>query len=525
MELVKEQIQMERKKGTASRQITFDEPYNLPETLPDIYTFILSRGEIRLDECKAGQGQVMVRGVVKFRALYRTDQNEWKISSLEGEIPFQEELKVDGTTEFDMVSAVPVLEDLTLQIIHSRKLNIRALMELAVTVSERCDAELPVGFDDEKNLEILREKKDFLKLIYNGKESCHIREEIRIPSNKPNIRQIIWQQTQIFGIETRVSDGELDIQGEIQLFLVYGSEENGSLQWFVSKIPYQCSFEIPEAKISAIPWISVRTQNLVCSMQNDDDGEARILLLEADLPADVRLYEEQPVNLVQDAYLPDKTLTLGRKNRQLSRLHMKNEAICRVNETIKIQNADSEIMQICAGFGSAEVDQKELTDAGVLVEGAVNIQLLYLTENDNMPIEASEEVLPFRHLIELPYIEDREEKAAVELQYSLDALSFLMKSNREVEVQALVKLQILASIPQQMEVIDEVSESPLPENEWNAAASAVVLTLSDTDTLWNIAKRYHTTVSNITQINHLEDQKPAPGKRILLLKRLPESAE
>lgn len=518
MELVKEQIQMEMKKGTAFTQVTFDEAYNLPDYLPDIYSAILSRGEVRLDETRAGKGHVMIRGSVKFKVLYRTDQTDWKIGSLEGEIPFQETLAVDDMDEFDMVRVDTELEDLSIQIINSRKLNIRALLELKVTVSERYDVNLPVSIEEEDDVEMLRSEQEYLKIRYQGKEQCHVREEIRIPSNKPNIRQLLWQQAQMFGTETRLSDGVMLIQGEIQVFVTYVGEEVGNLQWFVTKIPWQCSFDIPEADIDAIPYVSVRTQNLACSVANDEDGESRVLLVDADILADVRIYEEQDITILQDAYALDRQLLLDTHSQSLTKLHRKNESRCRVNETIRIQNPDSDILQICAGFGEVGIDRKDLTADGMMIDGAVRIQLLYLTNNDNTPIEAVEDVIPFHHVIEIPGVEDTDE---IELQNSLDALSFLMKSGREVEVQAVVNLQILAILPERTEVIDSVREDVIAADEIRSSASIVGVTVSPTDTLWQIAKQYHTTVEQIIRINQLESDQAIPGSHLLLIKHIP----
>src|SRR5699024_7152308 len=98
---------------------------------------VLTSQEVRLDEVKSGAGHVLVRGAICVRVLYRTDQNEWKISSMDGEIPFQETLAMDQMNEFDTVRVEPFLEDLTVRINHSRKLNVRALLELEAAVSQR----------------------------------------------------------------------------------------------------------------------------------------------------------------------------------------------------------------------------------------------------------------------------------------------------------------------------------------------------------------------------------------------------
>lgn len=521
MELVKAQVQMERKKGTASAQATFDEVYNLPDYLPDLFSVILTSQDVRLDEIRPGTGQILVRGAIRFRVLYRTDQNDWKISSLEGEIPFQETLVMEQLDEFDMVSVEPVLEDLSVRINNSRKLNIRALLELKASAGERYDVELPASLETEKQPEIMKENLEFLELKYHGNEQCHIREELHIPSNKPNIGQILWQQAQFFGMETRITPGEVVIQGNIQVFLVYAGEESSGIQWFVEKVPYRCVFDIPEADSSLIPYVSVRPQNLGCSSGNDGDGEPRIILTEADLRADICLYGERSQELISDTYALDCRLVLDKEDVSLMTLRMKNESQCRVNETMKIQNPDQDILQICAGFGDAEIDHREITEDGILVEGAVRVQLLYLTSSDNAPVHGMEEVIPFKYIIEIPGI-TREDQ--IELRHSLEVLSFLMKNGREVEVQAVISFQALVTNPLNMEVIQNIHREDLKIEELNIQPSIVGLTLTPEDSLWKIAKKYHTTIEKIKKTNQLENDNVTQGMKILLIKQLPQRA-
>ena len=165
MELKTEALYMEEKKGPAITQVTFDETYHLPDYLPDFFSVILSRGDVRLDESKCGNGHIMVRGVLQFRVLYRTGQGEWKISSLEGEYPFQETLMLEEAGEFDMPQTEVFLEDLTVRMINARKLNIQALLEIHCTARTRLELQIPVGMEQEESCEHLYRKKEFLELI------------------------------------------------------------------------------------------------------------------------------------------------------------------------------------------------------------------------------------------------------------------------------------------------------------------------------------------------------------------------
>ena len=53
-----------------------------------------------------------------------------KISCLKGEIPFQEKLNMDGVQEYDVIQASGEIEDLTIGVIHSRKISVRAVILL-----------------------------------------------------------------------------------------------------------------------------------------------------------------------------------------------------------------------------------------------------------------------------------------------------------------------------------------------------------------------------------------------------------
>ena len=285
----------------------------LPDYLPDFFSVILSRGQIRMDETKCSQGHVQVQGTLQFRVLYRTGQNEWNICSLEGEIPFHEMMTLDEAKEFDMAQTEAILEDLTVRMINARKLNIRALVEIKVWARERVELNIPVAIDSEYPLEELHNTEVYLELCYRGTERWKLKEEVRLPSNKPNIRQLLWQQHQLLGREIRANQGNVQVQGEIQIFLLYLGMEEDRLQWLELRVPYQYELDVAEAESDMIPCVSGQEPVMICRVQEDTDGEERMLLLEADTPVELRLYREVKREQLVDAYSLERQLQLQTK--------------------------------------------------------------------------------------------------------------------------------------------------------------------------------------------------------------------
>ena len=136
MELSKIKIHTARQIGKAESQITLDDDYNVPDYRADIVKIIRQQGTIKLEETKATSGAVYLKGKLIFKVLYRSDQENGKISCLKGELPFSEKINMDGLSEYDQVRVNGEIEDLSIGVIHSRKLNVRAVLILKA-VTER----------------------------------------------------------------------------------------------------------------------------------------------------------------------------------------------------------------------------------------------------------------------------------------------------------------------------------------------------------------------------------------------------
>ena len=153
MEFQKIKLHRSEKNRAAVTQITLDDDYNVPDYRQDIVKVIKERGELRFDEVKAMEGAAWIKGSLVFKVLYRSDKQEGKISCLRGEIPFQERLNMDGLSEYDAVHATGDMEDLTIGVINSRKLNVRAVIVLTASSEKEVDEELTCELSDGSSYE------------------------------------------------------------------------------------------------------------------------------------------------------------------------------------------------------------------------------------------------------------------------------------------------------------------------------------------------------------------------------------
>lgn len=518
MELQKIKLHRNREKGTAVSQITLDDDYNVPDYRPDIVKVLKEKGELRFDEVKGGNGAVWVKGSLIFRVLYRSDQENGKISCLRGEIPFQEKLNMDNLLEYETVKAKGEIEDITIGVINSRKLSVRAVVVLKASAEEEMDEELTCGVDEGEAYEQNIVRKEALRLLLSKKDICRQKNEMVLPSSKPNVREILWKSMELRNVEGRLKEGRAAVTGEILVSVLYSDEEEGErLQWYETTVPLDCGADCEIAEEDVVCRVKINPVSMELEVKPDYDGEERILVLELALELDIAVWKEENIELLKDLYSLKKNVLPVRGMRTVEKLLIKNNAKCRIAEQMELSEGQEKVLQVCACEGNVLLEKKELTAEGVLVEGIVTVELLYITTDDNMPVGTMKEMYPFSQLVEVP---EHRESVRIELSSGLEQLSAVMLDQEHIEIKAVVHLDLMAFEEEKIDNIEEVAEEPLDIEKLKNSPGMVGYIAKAGDSLWMIARENHTTIRDIMETNGLKEERLNAGDKILIIKQV-----
>ena len=214
MELVKKNIHMDLVKGQASTQITLEDDVNIPDAKPDAGKLIYDRGSVVLEEVKATEDHVTVKGRLQFLVMYLTEGERPVPACLEGSLPFEEQLYAEGVQSGDSVNVKWNLEDLTVGLINSRKLSVQALVSLRILAEMMYDEETAVDLYHEEPVEYRRKPLRIAQMAVKKRDIFRIKEELELPQNYPNVFQIIWQGVEPANVEFRAQEGKLSVQGD-----------------------------------------------------------------------------------------------------------------------------------------------------------------------------------------------------------------------------------------------------------------------------------------------------------------------
>ena len=81
-------------------------------------------------------------------------------------------------------------------------------------------------------------------------------------------------------------------------------------------------------------------------------------------------------------YALHKKCIVERQEKTFSQMVMQNHSKCKIAESVPVPELKDKILQICHSSGRLALERMERVDGGILVEGTLHINFLYVKQDD-----------------------------------------------------------------------------------------------------------------------------------------------
>ena len=518
MELVKKNIHMNKLKCKSTLQLTLDDDFNVPDVKPDIDQIITEQGEVKINDIRAMNGKLMVKGALVFNVLYLSQGDQRPVQSINGEIPFDEIINMDITCADEDPIVKWDLEDLNTGLINSRKLSVRAILGLNVAVEELYDEETAVDVDSSEDIQYINKKIEVTDVAINKKDTYRIKDEIVLPSNKGNISALLYKDIGLSNVEVRLLEDKFTVKGELPVFILYSNEdEENSIEYYETEIPFSGTVECNGCNEDMIEDITVSIISKNLEIRPDSDGEERVLDLEVILELGIKVYEVEEPEILCDVYCPTKEVTPILRDAVYENLVIKNNSKYRIADRIMVPANQPRILQICHATGDIKIDDITVEGNELMVEGVIEVRILYISEDDSRPLNSMKGLIPFSQIIELKGMKS---SSNYEIKPTIDQLSVMMLDGEEIEVKSTVNLNAIVFDLITEPIITDLEVADIDLEKLQAMPGITGYVVKKGDNLWKIAKKYYTTVDNIMTINNLEDDRISEGDKLIIMKKV-----
>lgn len=522
MELIREHIHMNKQKCRSALQITLDDDFNVPDVKPDVERIVKEQGIVSIQEITPMNDRFLVRGMLEFNLLYISEEHTRPVNHISGQLPFEEMVNMEGACGEDAIAVKWELDDISTSLINSRKISVKAIVSMVFTAEDVWEEEVAVDVDEleEENgepwIQYLQKQIPVTQLAVSKKDTYRIKDEIILPSNKENMSELLYSEVTLKEMETRALDEKIGVKGALSIFILYiGEDDGGNLRSFEYELPVSGQLECSGCEDGMIADIEVNLQKQDIQIKPDDDGEERILDLEAILELGIKLYKEEELQILSDIYSTKNHLDIEGKSIAYQNLLIKNDSKLRVVDSLKLETGQPGILQMCNADGVARIDREVREEGSIHIEGVIEIQVLYISDDDVKPVGAVKGAVPFEQQLEIRNFNDN---CTYDLKAGLDQLVVTMLSGEEIEVKASVDLNLIVFEHAEGYFIKNVGDGESLEKDRQNMPGITGYIVKDGDTLWDIAKEFYTTVSRIMSINGLDQEKIARGDKLILTK-------
>ncbi len=513
MELIRKPIHYTQEGKSIFDQFYLDEDYNVPDQKEDVQRVIQGSAELKAEDIRPVENYVKITGKVYFKVLYMTASVDPRPSVLEGKFPFEEMVYAegDGNETFFLRN---VRTEFTATVVNSRKLSLRIMAEMEVGREWIRDEELTEDVESDVPVYRKTQKMNLLRLAISRKDTYRIKEELTLPGTKESIGQLLLTDISIRKLDIRMGQDEILLRGELLVFCMYLSAEEKA-DWIEQSVPFEGRILCDGVTENMYYHIQHSLEDTLADIRLDEDGEMRVLGIEATLSLRMNIFGEEETEILRDLYSLEQQCIFETKDTVLEELLMQNQSKCKISERLSLPELKDDVLQIIHSQGSIQVESEQYTEEGIRVEGILHLSFLYLRGDDTEPYGNWQGMVPFSWTIEYP---DMPEKVSSSLTSHVEQLAVTLAGSEAVEVKAVLSFDVFLRKLTPVEVITNVRMEPFDKEMLSNRPGIVGHIVQNGEDLWSLAKKYMTTIEGIKEINGLNDEKVSSGDKLLIFK-------
>lgn len=517
LEIIKETVNVNQIIGEDRTRTVLDNDIIVPDTKPDISRILLLDGDVYISDTDTMQDRVQISGMTRYKILYASDDPDQPVKSINTSTSFQYSLNLPDARHGMTARIKCEIEHMDYEVINSRKVNVKAILDVSGKVYSQQEQSLAKDFDGSEGIQVLKRSEEVSSYLGSSEMNFPVKEILEIPTGKPAIRDILRNDIRISGKDYSVSDGKVVAKGNILVSTLYiADDETGSIQYMEHEVPFTQFVDLNRADENSFCNLEYAIVDTDFSAEEDNDGELRLLKSEMTIRVYAEGYEKKEIEIIDDAYTPGSRLLLEKEAIRMEELAAENRSQFVLKDTLNIDDESPEISEIFNITCKPSLSDCVIEDGRITVEGVAGCNILYIAANAEQPVMSSIQELPFKQQIE---ISDLREDMECDLDLEMENCSYSMAGSREVEIRLAIGISVRAIRQVSVSTVSKALEQPLEDKRGISQPSLTIYFTQPGDTLWNVAKKYSVTFDEVRKYNNITETGEITGGLQIIIPR------
>ncbi len=470
---------------------------------PDILNTISVNGNVCIYKKEITDGKIRLDGAVNVYIIYLADDENGSVRSLNTSIDFTKSIEFDGCKNGMDIDESLRIKNIECKVINSRKINVRAFLDLSVKVYSNDNIQVVNDINSIDGVQCLNNTLEVNSLLGSGTTKTYAKDTIML-ENVDNLAEILNSDINIVNKDIKISYNKVLAKADAQVKILYLTEDN-RINTVTSSIPVMGFIDMPNVSDTNACNTKYKLKNLVVKPNNIEEHS---IYVEAEIEIVCFVYEQKQLNIIQDLYSPTNSLTFNQK--QVTALVNKEniQETCNIQEQLSIPEIqNNRIYDVCV---KPNIQKEDIKNGRVTYEGEVELEFLYESNNSSR-FDAKVMKLPFNYSINSGNIS---EMSTLDTNIEIRKQDFVVLNDGYIDSRIDLQFEVSVSRNEKINIIDDIE---MEEKKDCNQYSMVIYFVKPKDTLWEIAKKFDSTIDEIAKVNEIDDvDRIVPGMQLFI---------
>ncbi len=473
--------------------------YILPDYYPEIFKILKCITTPRIISQSIDNDKLTYEMSVCIRVLYCAE-NSCAVHIIDQKLTYSKKIDIGKICTRPEVSIIPQVSFINCRAVNSRRMDIRGAISTSVTISDIICNNI-ISDVNGGNIQLKKISLTYPSNHLNTLKQINVSDKFDLGLSKPSIIDIIRNDAIVTSVDKKIIANKLIVKGEIYVNMLYTciKDNNDSIETMQFTLPFSQVIDMEgiDDRFDCI----VNTDIVSCDIIpcSDGDGNSKIAECDINVLIAVSAYKTSTADLAIDEYSTSYKSYSERNDIFLETAPQSINNVCVIKTII---SAENEIDCIYDAWCTL----KNILISPIIEENQLKINgtasyIVIAKNGEGKPVLLEKEE---NFAVSVP-VENLTENSRINLKLTPVSCSYNLASDNTVEVKA--ELKATGNI-KNIVVINGITDISIneeePVNRNNNYALKIYYTDENED-LWEIAKKYGTSVSAIIEENEIED--------------------
>ena len=478
----------------------------LPDYCPDISKILKCSVAVHIHSTTITAERLVIEGIVHIKVYYLSEQGG--LRRAEYRVPITKQVEMRKAPANPIVTASPSVDYMNCRAVNQRRIDVRGAVSLAVKVTDQINTEI-ISHAEGAGLQLRSDIVQSVEMVRRCESSFSIQEELELGYGKPAIGTIIRSSCAVNVQSYKIVTGKVVTKGDILLQLSYLAADNpNSLEVMEYTLPISQIIDCDGVDEQSVCDISMNAASCDIQPKGDEAGEYTSFSLDVRTDVLVCAWRQKEVSIASDCY--STQYDCGCRQLALPFLRLEkilNEVISR-KTVLDLPEGVEKVMDLWCDI--EKLDWKYANEA-LSVSLRLNVCMfsqmlddsgcLYFEQpyeiEENIPVPCAGDTIKFDPVC------------------GITTCSFGPTGGESIEFRVDISVRgcVFCGFNQLSLSGIEIDENAPKQKEKN---KLYLYYASDGESVWNIAKRYNTSVDAIWDENAVESD-TLSGKCMLVI--------